>query len=491
MTTEKIKSRLAETARGLRRREALLNGGAGFGAVALAGLMNSLGHSAEAIARLSGVPVRGELQQSARLANRPASARSVIFLFMEGGPSHLDTFDPKPLLNELAGQPLPKDYKRVITAMGELESPLLESKRTWAQHGESGLWISDWLPHTAQCADDLAVIRSCWTNGINHSGGVCQMNTGTPIAGRPSLGAWVNYGLGTENSNLPSFVVMTDSTTDPTNGPRNWSAGFMPAGYQGTQLEVGPEPIRFLNNPQGVDQQRQRAKLDLLEAMNRGHAAARPWQTELDARIRSYELAFRMQAKAPEAVDLSEETEDTQKMYGLNEKHTVAFGRNCLLARRLVERGVRFVQLYHGAGSKWDAHSKIESNHTRMCGEQDKPVAGLLKDLKRRGLLDQTLVVWGGEFGRTPMSEKGDGRDHNPTGFTMWMAGGGVKGGRVIGATDDLGFHAVEDRLHVHDLHATILYLLGLDHMALTYIHKGRPERATQNEGAPYLPILG
>ncbi len=473
------------------RREMLLRSGAGFGAVALSGLMASIGHSAESIARVNGVPVRGPERDAARLPNRPAPARSVIFLFMEGGPSHLDTFDPKPELNRLAGQPLPKSFKRVITAMGEGESPLLESKRTWKQHGESGLWISDWLPHTAECADDLAVIRSCWTNGINHSGGVCQMNTGTPIGGRPSLGAWVNYGLGTENGNLPAFVVMTDNTGSPVNGPRNWSAGFMPAGYQGTQLSLGADPIRYLTNPKGIDDQRQRSKLDLLHAMNSDHAEARPWQTELDARIRSYELAFRMQAHAPEAVDLSEETEETQKLYGLDDKTTATFGRNCLLARRLVERGVRFIQLYHGTGSKWDAHSGIESNHTKMCQEQDKPVAGLLHDLKRRGLLDQTLVVWGGEFGRTPMSEKGNGRDHNPTGFTMWMAGGGVKGGQVIGATDDLGFHAVENRLHVHDLHATILHLLGLDHMALTYMHKGRPERATQNEGAPYLPIQG
>lgn len=472
------------------RREMLVRSGAGFGAVALAGLLpSSLWGAAEGEFR--GTPFRGEARGSARLPNRPAPARSVIFLFMEGGPSHLDTFDPKPKLNELAGQPLPKSFKRVITAMGEVESPLLASQRKWAQHGESGLWVSDWLPYIAQCADDLAVIRSCWTNGINHSGGVCQMNTGTPIAGRPCLGSWVSYGLGTENSNLPAFVVLTDSEQNPVNGPRNWCAGFMPAGYQGTQLSLGPEPIRFLNNPAGVDAARQRAKLDLLKAMNREYAAARPWQTELEARIASYELAFRMQARAPEAVDLSEETAETQRLYGLDNKTTAPFGRNCLLARRLVERGVRFVQLYHGSGSKWDAHSKIEANHSARCAEMDLPVAGLLKDLKRRGLLDQTLVVWGGEFGRTPMSEKGDGRDHNPTGFTMWMAGGGVKGGQVIGATDELGFHAVEERLHVHDLHATILYLLGLDHMALTYLHKGRPERPTQNEGRPYVRILG
>ena len=463
------------------RREALIQGGAGFGALALAGM---LGRSALA----EGV---GDSPFTARLPQLPAQAKSVIFLFMEGGPSHMDTFDPKPKLNELAGQPLPPGYKRVITAMGEINSPLLASKRKWKQHGESGLWVSDWLPHTAECADDLAVIRSCWTNGINHSGGVCQMNTGTPIAGRPCLGSWVTYGLGTENQNLPSFVVLTDSNTPPINGPRNWSSGFMPAVYQGTKLDFGEEPIRYLKNPKGISEQTQRAKLELLNQINREHSLPRQFQTELDARIGSYELAFRMQARAPEAVNLAEETAETQQLYGLDNKTTETFGRMCLLSRRLVERGVRFVQLYHGSGSKWDAHSGIEKNHTERFAESDKCVAGLLKDLKRRGLLDSTLVIWGGEFGRTPMSEKGDGRDHNPTGFTMWMAGGGVKGGQTIGSTDDLGFHAVENRLHVHDLHATVLYLMGLDNMLLTYMHKGRPERPTQNEGAAYKLITG
>jgi hypothetical protein len=458
----------------LSRREMLLQGGAGFGAVALAGLLQADG-------------VRAATDGPSRVPHRLPTAKRVIFLFMEGGPSHIDTFDPKPKLNELAGQPLPPGFKRVVTAMGEVESPLLESKRKWKQHGESGLWVSDWLPYTAACVDDIAVIRSCWTNGINHSGGVCQMNTGRPTAGRPSLGAWVSYGLGTENQNLPSFVVMTDSNSSPTNGPRNWSAGFMPAKYQGTKLSIGEEPVEYLGNPKGVSADRQQAKLALLDQLNRRHAQPRSYQSELDARIRSYELAFRMQAHAPEAVDLSEETAETQDLYGIHDTDTDeagrAFRRNCLLARRLAERGVRFIQLYSGAGSKWDAHSKIESNHTLHCKQTDKPIAALLKDLKQRGLLDETLVLWGGEFGRTPMSEKGDGRDHNPTGFTMWMAGGGVAGGQVIGATDDLGFHAIEDRVHVHDLHATVLYLLGLDHMGLVYRHQGRPERPTLNEG--------
>lgn len=457
------------------RRDMLLQSGTGFGALALASLLPD--------AVFSNGLLAGESSTPAHFLPR---AKSVIFLFMEGGPSHIDTFDPKPELNRLAGQPLPPGYKRVVTAMGEINSPLLESKRKWQQHGESGLWVSDWLPHIATCADDLAVIRSCWTNGINHSGGVCQMNTGTPLAGRPSLGAWVNYGLGTENQNLPAFVVMTDNKAQVTNGPRNWSTGFMPSSYQGTLLDVGPEPIANLNNPKGISTTRQRQKLDLLNELNVEHQQQRPFQTDLEARIKSYELAFRMQAKAPEAIDLESETAETQKLYGIDQPETEAYGRNCLLARRLVERGVRFVQLYHGAGSKWDAHSGIEANHTRMCGQSDKPVAGLIKDLKQRGLLDETLVIWGGEFGRTPMSEQGNGRDHNPTGFTMFMAGGGVAGGQTIGETDDLGFHAVENRLHVHDLHATVLYLLGIDHMKLTYLHKGRPERPTQNEGDAY-----
>ncbi len=456
------------------RRNALLKGGAGFGALALAGM---LGRDSLLASEGSDSPF------AARHAHFPAQAKSVIFLFMEGGPSQMDSFDPKPKLIELAGQPLPAGYKRVITAMGEINSPLLASKRAWKQYGEAGTWVSDWLPHTAECVDDIAVIRSCWTNGINHSGGVCQMNTGTPIAGRPSLGSWVTYGLGTENQNLPSYVVLTDSNTPPINGPRNWSAGFMPAVYQGTKLDFGEEPIRYLKNPKGVSEEVQRAKLDLLNTLNHEHALPRQFQTELDARIGSYELAFRMQARAPEAVDLAEETAETQQLYGLDAKPTDTFGRNCLLARRLVERGVRFVQLYHGAGSKWDAHSGIEKNHSERFMESDKPVAGLLKDLKRRGLLDSTLVIWGGEFGRTPMSEKGDGRDHNPTGFTMWMAGGGVKGGVVHGATDEFGYFAVENKVHMHDLHATMLHLLGMDHKRLTFPYSGRDMRLTDVHG--------
>lgn len=318
------------------------------------------------------------------------------------------------------------------------------------------------------------------------------MNTCINVAGRPSLGAWVQYGLGSANENLPTFVVMCDNSGRPVNGPRNWGSGFMPASNQGVRIQGSEkEPIPNLVSPADLSLGRRDEKMRLLDTLNRSYASEHPQQTELDARIKSYELAFRLQAEAPEAIDLSTETEETQELYGLNRKETQAFGRNCLMARRLVERGVRFVQLYHGTGSKWDAHSDIEKNHSRLCLEMDQPVAGLLTDLKRRGMLQDTLVVWGGEFGRTPMSEKGNGRDHNPTGFSMFMAGGGVKGGQVIGATDELGLYAVEDKMHVHDIHASILWLMGLDHMKLSYNNRGRLERPTINEGRFESKLIG
>jgi hypothetical protein len=465
------------------RRDFLLRAGGGFGALALSGLLQGRNLLASDAAALSPL--------ASKRPHFPGKAKSVIFLFMEGGPSQMDTFDPKPMLNELAGKPLPPSFGKVILAMGEHDSPLLASHRTWKQHGQSGTWVSDWLPHIAGCVDDIAVIRSCVGDGLNHANGVCQMNTGSTLGGRPSLGSWVSYGLGTENQNLPAFVVLLDNNGQVVGGPRNWGTGFMPAVYQGIRLHPGAVPIPNLNPPEGVTDEQQIAKLDFLNQMNRRHAAFRPDLTDLEARIRSYELAFRMQAEAPDAVDLAKESEQTRELYGMNEKETETFGRNCLLARRLVERGVRFIQLYHGTGSKWDAHSGIEQNHSELCRASDKPIAGLLKDLKARGLLDETLVIWGGEFGRTPMSEKGDGRDHNPYGFTMWMAGGGVKGGQVIGETDEVGLHAIKDRLHIHDLHATILHLMGIDHTELVYRHMGRPERLTLNEGEAYKRIAG
>lgn len=456
------------------RREFLMKAGAGFGGVVLSALSGR---------RLYGAEFGQANPAGAKIPHHLGRAKKIIFLFMEGGPSHLDLFDPKPLLNRLAGQSLPASFSRPVTAMGEAESPLLECQRKWQQHGESGLWISDWLPKHAAIADDLCVIRSCVSDGINHAGGVSQMNTGSVFGGRPSLGAWVNYGLGSVNDNLPAFTVIKDSNNMVVNGTRCWGAGFMPASYQGTLFEPGDEPVAHLHRPQGISARRQRGKLAFLDQLNQGHLEGRDSHTELEARIRSYELAYRMQAEAPEAIDLESESPAVQKMYGLGQDHTRVFGRQCLMARRLVERGVRFVQLYHGAGSKWDSHAGMEENHARLCASVDQPIVGLIQDLKQRGLLDETLVIWGGEFGRTPMSEKGDGRDHNPTGFTMWMAGGGVKGGQTIGATDELGLHAVEDRLHVHDLHATVLDLLGLDHTEVIYLHKGRPERVDRNEG--------
>ncbi|TWU12110.1 hypothetical protein CA54_09280 [Symmachiella macrocystis] len=454
------------------RREFLCSAGGGFGALAFAALN---GKSLFAAAPENPV--------AKKIPSQIGNAKNIIWLFMEGGPSHLDLFDRKPAVNKLAGQTLPESFERPVTAMGEVNSPILESKRKWEQCGESGLWISDWLPHHHGIADELCVIHSCVSDGINHAGGVCQMNTGAVFGGRPSLGAWVSYGLGTPTESLPTFVVMKDSNSMVVNGARAWGSGFMPSSHQGVLFETGAEPLRNLNNPKGISNTQQQRKLEFINRLNRRHYTNRESNSELEARIRSYELAARMQADAPSAIDLDQEPKHIQELYGIDQKETAVYGRQCLLARRLVERGVRFVQLYSGAGSKWDSHSNIETNHARLCRGVDQPIAGLIADLKQRGLLDETLVVWGGEFGRTPMSEKGTGRDHNPTGFTMWMAGGGVKAGQTIGATDDLGLYAVEDKLHVHDIHATIMGLLGMDHTKVVYMHKGRPERVDLNEG--------
>jgi hypothetical protein len=436
-------------------------------------------------------PVAGHINPlAAKKPPLPATARSVIWVFLDGGPSHVDLFDPKPALTKLHGQPLPGSFPRPVTAMGKTaNTPLLASKRKFARHGESGLWVSDWYPEIATCADKLAVIHSCHADGLNHVGSICQMNTGSILGGRPSLGAWTLYGLGSVSENLPGFVVLLDYPEDPPGGGRNWGTGFMSSTYQGTRFRAGKTPILNLE-PAGRSAASQRAKLDFIQDLNQRHRAARTEESDLEARIAAYELAYRMQSAAPEAVDLSKETAATRKLYGIDDKTTERMGRNCLLARRLVERGVRFVQLYCGAGSKWDAHSNVETNHAKCCRESDKPIAGLLKDLASRGLLDSTLVIWGGEFGRTPMSESGAGRDHNPWGFTMWLAGGGVKGGVTHGATDELGLYAVEKKVHVHDLHATILHCLGLDHKKLTLLHSGREERATINGGKVVREIL-
>ena len=461
------------------RREFFTQAGSGLAGLALTSMLAESGKAAT---------VRRD-PMAPREPHHRATAKSVIFLFMEGGPSHIDLFDPKPKLNELHGQPLPSSFGKIITAMGTANNSLMGSPRTWKQYGQSGTWVSDWYPHIAQHVDDMAVIRSCQADGLNHVGSVCQMNTGSILAGRPSMGAWVTYGLGSANKNLPTFLVLVDQGL-PLGGAKTWSAGFLPAVYQGTLLRQGEEPILHLKPPAGVTDEQQKQKLALLKELNTVHAEARADDSELDARIRSYELAYQMQAAGPEAVDLAQESEKTKELYGMNEPDMASFGRNCLLARRLVERGVRFVEVYCGSGSAWDAHANIEGNHGKWCRVSDKPIAGLLTDLKQRGLLDDTLVVWGGEFGRTPFNEKGNGRDHNPWGFTMWMAGGGVKGGQTLGTTDELGLRAVETPYHVHDIHASILHAVGLDHFRTTYMHSGRAERPTIVAGNVIKPLF-
>ncbi|MBL8230912.1 MAG: DUF1501 domain-containing protein [Bryobacterales bacterium] len=452
------------------RREFFSRAGSGLAALALGSMLRQDLHAAKAD------------PMAPRQPHHKPLAKSVIWLFMEGGPSHIDLFDPKPALAKLNGQPMPESFGRPITAMGTANNTIMASPRAWKQHGKSGLWVSDWYPHIAQHVDDLAVIRSCKADGLNHVGSVCQMNTGDILAGRPSMGAWVTYGLGSANQNLPTFVVLLDDR-EPVGGPKNWSAGFLPATFQGTQFRTGDTPILNLKSPGNVTGAQQRSKLDYLKELNERWGADKQDDTELDARVRAYELAYQMQSSGPEAVDLTKESEATKSLYGLDDPALEAFGRNCLLARRLVERGVRFVELYCGSGSGWDAHSNIEANHSKWCRVSDKPIAGLLADLKSRGMLKDTLVVWGGEFGRTPFNEKGDGRDHNPWGFTIWMAGGGVKGGQTIGTTDEIGLRAVESPYHVHDIHASILHTLGLDHEKVTHLHNGRAERPTLTDG--------
>ena len=428
------------------------------------------------------------------LAARPphavAKAKRIIYLFMHGGPSHLELFDPKPELQRLAGKPLPDSFGAVATRRKVERNPLLATKRTFKKHGASGLDISDLLPHTAKFADDLAVIRSCWADSVNHPQAVYQMNTGSVLMGKPSLGSWVGYGLGTENRDLPAFVVLPDPAGGIKGGPPAYGSGFLPASYQGTLVRGGESPILDLRPPAGMTADRQRKTLDLIGSLNKRHLDARGDDTELSARIATYELAYRMQSAAPEAVDFSTETDETKRLYGLDDRVTADFGTRCLLARRLAERGVRFIQVYSGDVNGWDAHEDVEKNHAAMCARTDKPVAGLLADLKRRGLLDDTLVIWGGEFGRMPMSEGGKGRDHNPHGFCAWMAGAGVKGGTVHGATDAVGLRAERDRVHVHDLHATVLHLMGLDHTRLTFPHNGRDERLTETSGRVIREIL-
>jgi hypothetical protein len=461
------------------RRQFLREAG-GFGAIAAAWMLEHDRARAAAPAVIS----------TSRPPHFAPKATRVIYLFMHGGPSHLETFDPKPDLQRLAGQPLPASFGHVSTRRQVAANPLLATRRRFSRAGRSGLPISDFLPYLAECADELAVIRSCKADSVNHPQAVYQMNTGSILMGKPSLGSWVAYGLGTENQNLPAFVVLSDPGGGIKGGPPAYGAGFLPASHQGTVMRSGPRPILDLAPPERMSPTAQRRTLDLIGRLNARHLEARGDDSELSARIQAYELAYRMQSAAPEAVDLSTETEETRRLYGLDRPETAEFGTRCLLARRLVERGVRFVQLYSGDVNGWDAHDDVEANHSRMCARTDQPVAGLLKDLRRRGLLDETLVIWGGEFGRMPMSESGRGRDHNPHGFTTWLAGAGVKGGTIHGATDAVGLRAEVDPVHVHDLHATILHLLGLDHTRLTFPHNGRDDRLTDVAGTVVRAIL-
>jgi hypothetical protein len=419
-------------------------------------------------------------------------AKACIFIFNYGGPSQVDLWDPKLELTKRHGQPIPVlDKDPLLKARNP--GKLLASTRKFSKWGKCGVEVSDLWPHLAKCIDDLAIIRSTYADSFAHGSGMLQMNTGFLRQGFPSLGSWVNYGLGTVNQNLPGYVVMLDHRGGPISGPPNWSNGFMPATYQGTQFRTSGDPVLHLTAPKGITRGQQRNQLDLLAKLNETHGAKSADNSELAARIASYELAFRMQSSAPEAVDLSRETQETRRLYGLDNPRAERFGRRCLLARRLVERGVRFVQVYSGGGhndENWDAHGDVNKNHELHCGETDQPIAALLTDLKRRGLLDSTLVVWTGEFGRTPTGQNGKGRDHSPRGFSSWMAGGAVKGGQAVGATDEFGYAAVENKVHVHDLHATILHLMGLDHTLLTFFHGGRNYRVTDVSGRVVKQLL-
>ena len=447
------------------RRRFLRSAGAGFGMLALADLLGRDDLLA------ADADVGGPL--APRPPHHPAKARSVIWLFMEGGPSAVDTFDPKPALQRHHGQRPGSEIDVFFGSPG----PLMRSPFGFRRHGETGTPVCDRLPHLARHVDDLAILRSCWAESPAHGPAMYQMNTGLTRAGFPSVGSWVTYGLGTENRDLPGFVVLQNAIGSK-GGAGNWGAGFLPGSYQATSFRARGTPVLNLEPPAGADQRRM---LDLASTLNGEHAERHPGEEDLVARIQSYELAYRMQSEAVGAVDLDGEPEHIKRLYGLDEDVTRPFGSKCLLARRLVERGVRFVQVY--CDDEWDAHGDLADNHGKRCLETDRPVAGLLTDLKQRGLLDETLVVWGGEFGRMPVSEKGDGRDHNPNGFLVWMAGGGVKAGARHGETDEIGYRAAVDPVSVHDLHATILHLLGLDHTRLTYLHQGRRFRLTDVAG--------
>jgi uncharacterized protein (DUF1501 family) len=453
----------------------LCRAGRGFGALAALSSMHQDGSLVLASpgAAAAGIPLASQPSHF-----KPRATR-VVYLFMHGGPSHVDLFDPKPALRRLAGQPLPESFGAVMTRRKVATNPLLAPIRPFHRRGESGLAISDLLPEMAKCADDLCVIRSCHGDSVNHPQSVYQMNTGSVLMGHPSVGSWVSYGLGTENESMPAFVVLPDPGGGLKGGPPAWGSGYLPATYQGTTMRPGKAPVLHLEPPPGVSAQDQLAMLSYLQQENAEHQALRQMDDQLSARINAYELAYRMQAEAPRLVDISQESPATLRMYGIGEKDTDEFGTRCLLARRLLESGVRFVQLYAGDTIGWDAHEDVMENHSRMCRRTDQPVAALIRDLQQRGLWEDTLVIWGGEFGRMPMSESGKGRDHNPWGYSVVLAGGAVKGGMAYGSTDEVGLRAAERPVHIRDFHATLLHILGLDHEALTYFHNGLDERLT------------
>ena len=463
------------------RREFLTKSANGFGALALPAL---LAHEIAASPQ-SNNPL------AAKAPHFAPKAKAVIYLFMVGAPSQMETFDPKPVLDKLNGQLMPKSFGEIKGQFVKQGTPLMGSQWKFKKYGQSGADVSELFPHIATCVDDIAFIRSCYADSFVHAPAMYQMLTSRVLSGHPSLGSWVTYGLGSVSENLPAYCVMTQPEGLPEGGSPMWSNGYLPTVFQGTQLRGGKTPILNLDLPKHTNSQQQRHLLDYLRRMNEMNQSAA--DSELAARVASYELAFRMQQHAPEAVDFSKESEATKKLYGLDAPHTKEFGTRCLLARRLVERGVRFIQLYSGGGpvsTQWDAHDMIKENHDKMCSWTDQPIAALLKDLKSRGMLDSTLVVWASEFGRTPVSENGKGRDHNPEGFTIWMAGGGIKGGTTIGQTDELGFKTVGERYHPRDINATILHLMGLDQWKLTFKHNGRDERLTDFGGNVIQPII-
>lgn len=466
------------------RRRLLKTTAVGFGHLAFSAMLNQQALAEGTHASDEGTASTIQANSlSAKTPHLPARCKRVVFLFMKGGPSHVDTFDPKPMLDRDHGKPLPFDLPRVTFAK---QGNLLKSPWRFRQHGESGLPVSELFPEVAKHIDDLCILRSVHGTNPAHGGALLKLHTGSDQFVRPSLGSWVTYGLGTENENLPAFVTICPTLAH--GGVNNWGAAFLPAYCQGTPIGNASMPsssvqVKHIRNRR-IDTETQRQQLDLIAAMNTDHLQEMDGDQTLDGRLQSYELAYRMQASMPEIQDLANETAVTQRMYGIDNPVTEDFGRQCLIARRFLERGVRFVQVTHSDSEvQWDQHSNLYQGHTRNAAEVDRPIAGFLSDLKARGLLRDTLVIWGGEFGRTPTAQGSNGRDHNPHGFTMWMAGGGVRGGMAYGATDDYGYYATENRMHVHDLHATILHLLGLDHERLTYRYAGRDFRLTDVAG--------